>query len=692
MNICENFVHAITTWLITALLILDQGSTKIFSATSALTVASKEEINCKDVLYDRLDLFILLDSSSSIERGNFTKMLHFVQQVVDDLHIGPNDTQVGLLQFNGEYNLEFSLNEYKTKAEILEALTRVDYMEGVTYTGKALRYVVEYEIRLEKGSREGVPQVVVVITDGFAQDDVVRPSNLARRRGIDIIAVGITREVNIRQMLELAGGQSGRVFLLDDFESFRLILKSLISQIHRAVNEKCYDKTFGDSSGFVNTSISGINIGVGDQNGAGVFPMNITANSTIGPGFNIPVVGPNGTNQYNISVTDLPLTTDDSSSIPVDPEHAIQNVDLRCDDGRMQILVRFATKFHGWIYVKDHFHLPTCRWNYFNSSDTETGLLLKYDQCDVKRTRVSNPKGIAVSSTIIIMKHPMFLTKGDRAFRLQCFYMEAQKYVTNSLDVSLFSTLVVTRNAPMPTCQYTLRSETLNGPVVKASVVGRQVFHRWECETSIDGTAQYGMKVHSCFVKSNGGSKRALIVDENGCILDKYLFGKLNYSEDLLTAYAPGEMFKFADSDDLSFDCQITLCLKDDNGCSGITPPSCPEPVKGKKRSVPVIFDGQLRLDDDDANKFDISSDRIIVIDFLYPKSTDNRNNSLQKALALTYDQLELSAAKKRENICLSNLTLKICILSLCTLLLWMFAVLFVYIFYNRAQCISSKI
>ncbi len=59
------------------------------------------------------------------------------------------------------------------------------------------------------------------------------------------------------------------------------------------------------------------------------------------------------------------------------------------------------------------------------------GITLPFDSCGVSRQRSLNPRGVFVSTTIIVSFHPLFLTKVDRAYRIQCFYMEADKTVRN---------------------------------------------------------------------------------------------------------------------------------------------------------------------------------------------------------------------------------------------------------------------
>ena len=60
---------------------------------------------------------------------------------------------------------------------------------------------------------------------------------------------------------------------------------------------------------------------------------------------------------------------------------------------------------------------------------------LPFDTCNVQRERSANPKGIFVRTTVVINFHPNFITKVDRAYTLQCFYMEADKTVSTDIEV-----------------------------------------------------------------------------------------------------------------------------------------------------------------------------------------------------------------------------------------------------------------
>ena len=47
------------------------------------------------------------------------------------------------------------------------------------------------------------------------------------------------------------------------------------------------------------------------------------------------------------------------------------------------------------------------------------------------------------------------------------------------------------QDVPLPTCQYTIRKEEIDGAVLRYANVGDQVVHRWECSSK-----DHGLLVH----------------------------------------------------------------------------------------------------------------------------------------------------------------------------------------------------
>jgi hypothetical protein len=98
-------------------------------------------------------------------------------------------------------------------------------------------------------------------------------------------------------------------------------------------------------------------------------------------------------------------------------------------------------------------------------------------------------------------------------------------------------------------------------------------------------TANHGVLVHSCVARDDGGNSFKLI-DEKGsgirfkkttnsslsrCSLDPIGLGDVTYSSDLSMAHVESHAFKFADKLQINFACELTLCIKLEDGCRGIT-------------------------------------------------------------------------------------------------------------------------
>ncbi|XP_036123248.1 collagen alpha-4(VI) chain-like [Molossus molossus] len=140
------------------------------------------------------DLVFLIEEFSSVRQLNFQQVVNFLKTTVRSLRILPEFVRIGLVFYSEEPRLEFSLDAFKTPAKILEHLNKLTYREkrGRTKTGAALDFLRTEVFIQEKGSRpkQGVPQIAVVITEGFSQDNVSRPASLLRRAGVTIYAVG----------------------------------------------------------------------------------------------------------------------------------------------------------------------------------------------------------------------------------------------------------------------------------------------------------------------------------------------------------------------------------------------------------------------------------------------------------------------------------------------------------------------
>uniref|UniRef100_A0A1I7Z323 ZP domain-containing protein n=1 Tax=Steinernema glaseri TaxID=37863 RepID=A0A1I7Z323_9BILA len=249
----------------------------------------------------------------------------------------------------------------------------------------------------------------------------------------------------------------------------------------------------------------------------------------------------------------------------------IGNPEIKCNADTIEMQFRTKRIFTGKVYVKGHYNSPDCRVDYSHTNVEGVptrGIQLHHGSCDMDRQRTIRPEGMRFSTVLVISFHPLFVTKMDRAFSINCLYHEASQTVTSNMEVSTLPTEVLHSDMPLPECTYTIRKDEIDGPLLKFANVGDQVVHRWECNSDV-----YGLLVHSCYVDDGQGNKH-IVIDDMGCHTDSVL-GDPTYVNALNMAYREGSAFKLADQVIVRFQCSIRLCLKTDGGCNDVTPPIC---------------------------------------------------------------------------------------------------------------------
>uniref|UniRef100_UPI00398F5510 collagen alpha-1(XIV) chain isoform X2 n=1 Tax=Pristiophorus japonicus TaxID=55135 RepID=UPI00398F5510 len=197
----------------------------------------------------KANLVFLVDGSWSIGDENFVKIIGFLYSTIGALDkIGPEGTQVAIVQFSDDPRTEFQLNSYKDKENLLNAVQRIRYKGGNTKTGRAITHARDSVFTVEAGLRRGIPKVLVVITDGRSQDDVDKISKEMQLDGYSIFAVGVA-DADYAELLNIANKPSNRhAFFVDDFDAFKKIEDELITFVCETASASCPMVLLGDNS------------------------------------------------------------------------------------------------------------------------------------------------------------------------------------------------------------------------------------------------------------------------------------------------------------------------------------------------------------------------------------------------------------------------------------------------------------
>ncbi|KAK5910749.1 hypothetical protein CgunFtcFv8_004985 [Champsocephalus gunnari] len=206
------------------------------STTPLPTIPPAKEV-CKAA---KADLVFLVDGSWSIGDENFLKIIRFLYSTTGALdRIGPDGTQVAIAQFSDDARTEFKLNSYGDKERLLDAINKISYKGGNTKTGRAIQHVKDNIFTTEGGVRRGIPNVLVVLTDGRSQDDVNKVSKEMQMEGYIVFAIGFA-DADYGELVSIASKPIDRhVFFVDDLDAFAKIEEKLVTFVCEAATATC---------------------------------------------------------------------------------------------------------------------------------------------------------------------------------------------------------------------------------------------------------------------------------------------------------------------------------------------------------------------------------------------------------------------------------------------------------------------
>lgn len=143
-------------------------------------VCDTDRLVCSKTCLNANDIAFVIDGSSSVGTGNFRTVLQFVANVTREFEISDTDTRIGAVQYTYEQRLEFAFGQHNTKADVLNAIRRINYWSGGTSTGAAITYAAE---KLFSKSKPNKRKIMIVITDGRSYDDVRAPALAVHHSG-----------------------------------------------------------------------------------------------------------------------------------------------------------------------------------------------------------------------------------------------------------------------------------------------------------------------------------------------------------------------------------------------------------------------------------------------------------------------------------------------------------------------------
>ncbi|XP_061914487.1 vitrin isoform X2 [Entelurus aequoreus] len=198
-------------------------------------VCDTDRLVCSKTCLNANDIAFVIDGSSSVGTGNFRTVLQFVANITREFEISDTDTRVGAVQYTYEQRLEFAFGQHNNKAELLDAIKRIDYWSGGTSTGAAITYAAQ---QLFSKSKPNKRKIMIVITDGRSYDDVRAPALAVQSQGVIAYSVGIAWAAQDELEYIATDPDKEHSFFVDEFDNLYKFVSKITQNICREFNSQ----------------------------------------------------------------------------------------------------------------------------------------------------------------------------------------------------------------------------------------------------------------------------------------------------------------------------------------------------------------------------------------------------------------------------------------------------------------------
>ena len=129
---------------------------------------------------------------------NWDLLIQFVVSLSRTYIIGPNATQIGLVQFAKSAHVVFRLNAHDSQSDIIQAIEDMKQTEGPRNTAAGLLKAKDECLSPESGDRKDIPNLAVLITHGApaSPEAALDAAKALRDSDVTVVALGITDDVH----------------------------------------------------------------------------------------------------------------------------------------------------------------------------------------------------------------------------------------------------------------------------------------------------------------------------------------------------------------------------------------------------------------------------------------------------------------------------------------------------------------
>ena len=181
----------------------------------------------------QMDIAFILDLSGSVDTI-YDLSVSFISEVVNGLPFQMGRVRVALISFSDNAKVEFYLNKYQSKQEVLNALS-FRAAGGKTNTQQAINKAYNDVFSSGRGDRSGVQNIAIVVTDGKSNVNSVNTrteADNARKRNVEMYVAAVTTRANKGEVNAIASDpDSTHVVYVENNNKVSEAAKTLLRQL-----------------------------------------------------------------------------------------------------------------------------------------------------------------------------------------------------------------------------------------------------------------------------------------------------------------------------------------------------------------------------------------------------------------------------------------------------------------------------
>lgn len=172
-------------------------------------------------------MVFLIDGSYD-SRNGFEAIRGFIEKNIGSLNLDENRDQVAVVQYSRDATVNFYLNSYSSKNDVLSSIRTMSHKLGRPLNiGKALVFVRDNVFAASVGGRraESVSRYLFVFSGGRSGDDVRGPAQSLKENGINTVSFG-TKNADTLEMQTISYTPA-HYFYVTNFDNLQSIQPSV---------------------------------------------------------------------------------------------------------------------------------------------------------------------------------------------------------------------------------------------------------------------------------------------------------------------------------------------------------------------------------------------------------------------------------------------------------------------------------